>query len=166
MSRNTSHRTENFTIEGIKINIALSGDTVAGIRIMLSGEKNTGRRDSPLYEYFEKFLKGESPDHDLDLEFESLTPFRKSVYAAAMSIPYGKTATYRDVAEMIGGRRFSRAVGQALKHNPFPLIVPCHRVLPGGASIAHPGNFSSGKELKVHLLALEDKYARSSAAAG
>jgi len=82
----------------------------------------------------------------------SETSFRKKVYSAVRKIPYGKTESYRRVAVSIGSPGASRAVGTALKFNPVPLIIPCHRVIASNGSL---GGFSGGLELKKKLLALE-----------
>lgn len=66
-------------------------------------------------------------------------------------IPYGRTAAYSDLALALGNRNLARAVGQACKRNPLPIIVPCHRVV-GKHSL---GGFSSGIHRKKFLLRLE-----------
>jgi len=88
----------------------------------------------------------------LDLRHE--TPFHQRVYAAAQDIPPGKTKTYGEIAALLGEPGASRAVGQALGHNPFPVIVPCHRVLASGA---RSGGFSApgGVSTKLRMLLIE-----------
>jgi len=88
----------------------------------------------------------------LDLRHE--TPFHRRVYAAAQDIPPGKTKTYGEIAVLLGEPGASRAVGQALGHNPFPVIVPCHRVLASGA---RSGGFSApgGVSTKLRMLLIE-----------
>lgn len=88
----------------------------------------------------------------LDLRHE--TPFHRRVYAAAQDIPPGKTKTYGEIATLLGEPGASRAVGQALGHNPFPVIVPCHRVLASGA---RSGGFSApgGVSTKLRMLLIE-----------
>jgi methylated-DNA-[protein]-cysteine S-methyltransferase len=72
----------------------------------------------------------------------------------ARTIPPGKTMTYGDIAKKLGGVELSRDVGQALGHNPCPIVVPCHRVLAAGNK---PGGFSArgGVETKLKMLAIE-----------
>ena len=65
------------------------------------------------------------------------TPFQKRVYAALEQVPHGRVITYKQLAECLGCRSY-RAVGQALKHNPYAPQVPCHRVI---ASDLTPGGF-------------------------
>lgn len=58
-----------------------------------------------------------------------LTTFERKVLAATAKIPIGETRSYQWIAQKIGRPKAARAVGQALKKNPFPLIIPCHRVI-------------------------------------
>jgi O-6-methylguanine DNA methyltransferase len=68
-----------------------------------------------------------------------------------LTIPYGQTQSYKEVATALGNARAARAVGTACRLNPFPLFVPCHRVVGEG----HLGGFSCGIEIKKRLLAHE-----------
>ena len=72
----------------------------------------------------------------------------------ARSIPPGQTLTYGEIADRLGDRRPAREVGQALGRNPFPIVVPCHRVL---AADGRTGGFSApgGVETKLRMLAIE-----------
>lgn len=69
-----------------------------------------------------------------------------------LKIPLGETLSYKELAKRIGHPRALRAVGKALKENPFPLIIPCHRVVKSSGEL---GGYSKGKELKKKLLELE-----------
>ncbi len=73
------------------------------------------------------------------------------ILSAISRIPYGETAAYSDIARALGNRHLARAVGQACKKNPLPVIVPCHRVV-GSSSL---GGYSSGIHRKEVLLKLE-----------
>lgn len=64
-------------------------------------------------------------------------------------IPYGVVYSYGEVAEMLGDKRKARAVGQALRKNPFPIIIPCHRVIKGDRTL---GGYTGGLRLKRWLL--------------
>jgi methylated-DNA-[protein]-cysteine S-methyltransferase len=83
--------------------------------------------------------------------------FNRSVYAIARGIPPGATCSYGDIARQLGGVDQSRAVGQALGQNPYPIIVPCHRVLAAGRK---PSGFSAngGPATKLRMLAIERAY--------
>ena len=82
------------------------------------------------------------------------TDFRKKVWAALMTIPYGETISYKQLAERIGQPSAIRAVGGANHHNPVSIIVPCHRVI--GASGTLTG-YGGGLDNKAFLLELEKK---------
>jgi O-6-methylguanine DNA methyltransferase len=88
------------------------------------------------------------------MDWSSLTEFQQKVLLAAAQIPYGSIETYGGLARMIGYPLSARAVGNALGKNPFPLFIPCHRVVKGDGSI---GGFSgiAGIPLKKKLLRLE-----------
>lgn len=81
-----------------------------------------------------------------------MTPFTRRVYRVVLSIPLGETRTYQWVAVKAGSPRAVRAVGQILKNNPYPLIIPCHRVV---ASDGKLGGYNRGKKAKRMLLDLE-----------
>ena len=88
------------------------------------------------------------------LDMDSVSVFCRRVYEATRTIPPGATRSYGDIAAMLGAHGAARAVGQALGHNPFAIIVPCHRVLAAGGMI---GGFSAngGITTKLQLLAIE-----------
>ena len=81
-----------------------------------------------------------------------MTSFEKKVYKAVLRIPLGQTRTYKWVARQIGKPKAARAVGQALKRNPWTLIIPCHRVVASGGKL---GGYSKGVKVKKRLLDLE-----------
>ena len=100
-------------------------------------------------------LSGEPDDLlDITLDTSALPPFNRRVYELARGIRPGHTLTYGEVATQLGEPHAARAVGQALGANPFPIIVPCHRVL-GAAGRA--GGFSAhgGTRTKLRLLQIE-----------
>jgi methylated-DNA-[protein]-cysteine S-methyltransferase len=100
-------------------------------------------------------LEGGSPDLDaIELDMTGVQEFDRRVYEIARAIPRGGTRTYGEVAAELGDPGAARAVGQALGRNPFPIIVPCHRVL---AAAGRPGGFSAhgGVPMKLRLLAIE-----------
>jgi methylated-DNA-[protein]-cysteine S-methyltransferase len=89
------------------------------------------------------------------------TPFQVDVYEAAARIPHGETRSYSWVAQRIGRGLASRAVGQALRRNPVPLLVPCHRVVGVGALGGFMGVLDPRQpemQLKHQLLELERSY--------
>jgi methylated-DNA-[protein]-cysteine S-methyltransferase len=90
----------------------------------------------------------------IELDFTGIDAFRRRVYRAARAVAPGTTTTYGALAEAIGAAGEARAVGSALGGNPFPIVVPCHRVLAAGGKA---GGFSAhgGVETKLRLLTIE-----------
>ncbi|NLL18458.1 MAG: methylated-DNA--[protein]-cysteine S-methyltransferase [Clostridia bacterium] len=86
------------------------------------------------------------------LQWQLVTPYRQKVLRKAMEIPYGETRTYKWLAEAVGNPKGSRSVGQAMANNPWPIVVPCHRVIGTGGKLT---GFGGGLALKERLLALE-----------
>jgi methylated-DNA-[protein]-cysteine S-methyltransferase len=88
------------------------------------------------------------------LDMGRVPEFERRVYEAARRIPPGSTLTYGELAERIGARGAAQAVGRALGRNPFPIVVPCHRVVAADGSLrgfSAPG----GREAKRRMLAME-----------
>ena len=103
-----------------------------------------------------RLLLGERLDLlEVQLDESSLGPFDRSVYAAARAIAPGRVVTYAMLAARVGGMACARAVGQSLGRNPFPIVVPCHRIV---AANGHLGGFSApgGAATKRRLLEIED----------
>ena len=100
-------------------------------------------------------LRGEATDlSEATLDLDGVPPFHQRVYQSTRAIPPGSTLTYGELAVRLGDPAAARAVGQALGANPFPLIVPCHRVLAAGG---RSGGFSAhgGIVMKRRLLDIE-----------
>jgi len=100
-------------------------------------------------------LEGEPRDLSAAVLDEREVPdFNRRVYAVARSIAPGATLSYGDIAQRLGEAGVARAVGQALGQNPYPIIVPCHRVLAAGG---RAGGFSArgGVVTKLRLLEIE-----------
>lgn len=88
------------------------------------------------------------------LDLSDITAFNAKVYRALQAVPAGTTLSYGELARAIGSPGASRAVGRAMAMNPFPIFVPCHRVLASGNK---PGGFSAhgGVATKERILAIE-----------
>jgi methylated-DNA-[protein]-cysteine S-methyltransferase len=100
----------------------------------------------------QRYAHGERIVFNDRLDLDDATPFQRTVWEATLSIPYGETQTYEWIAQRIGSPGAARAVGQALKRNPLPIIVPCHRIIGKDGSLT---GFSAGIELKKIMLDLE-----------
>jgi methylated-DNA-[protein]-cysteine S-methyltransferase len=102
----------------------------------------------------EEYLSGARSGFDLPIDLSLTTAFQRQVLKAALAIPRGQTRTYHEVARRIGRPTAARAVGQALGHNPLPIIIPCHRVLGSDGSL-HGYSGGHGLATKAWLLRLE-----------
>jgi methylated-DNA-[protein]-cysteine S-methyltransferase len=106
-------------------------------------------------ELIRALLAGEPIDlSEVALDMGRVAPFERQVYAIAREIPPGETLTYGEIAGRLGDRTLARDVGQAMGRNPFPIVVPCHRVVAAGG---RTGGFSApgGVETKLRILAIE-----------
>ena len=100
-------------------------------------------------------LRGELQDlSGIVLDMTDIPPFRQQLYAALRRIPAGATLSYGELAARLGDGRTARDVGEAMGQNPFPIIVPCHRVLGAGGKV---GGFSApgGVATKLRMLQIE-----------
>ena len=103
----------------------------------------------------QRLLEGERDDlADLPLALEDVPEFHRKVYEVTRAIPPGEVLTYGEVARRVGEPGAARAVGQALGHNPFAPVIPCHRVLAAGG---RSGGFSAegGALTKLRMLEIE-----------
>lgn len=99
-----------------------------------------------------EYFAGTRRDFDLKMAPKG-TAFQKSVWQELQKIPFGQTASYGEIAERLGNKKASRAVGMANGKNPIPIIVPCHRVIGKDGSLT---GFGGGLEVKRQLLKLEN----------
>jgi methylated-DNA-[protein]-cysteine S-methyltransferase len=107
--------------------------------------------DEPRRE-LDQFFAGRRRQFELPLDWQLTRGFSRRVLEATARIPYGETATYKQVATEAGNARAYRAAGNALGSNPIPIVVPCHRILHSGGGL---GGYTGGLERKRMLLAVE-----------
>ncbi|AQY50572.1 methylated-DNA--protein-cysteine methyltransferase [Listeria weihenstephanensis FSL R9-0317] len=100
----------------------------------------------------EAFFAGEKNDFSVPIEVSG-TAFQMKVWEALQTIPYGETVSYKEIAELAGSPKAVRAVGQANRANPIPIIIPCHRVIRAGGKLG--GYNGNDVDRKVWLLNLE-----------
>ena len=148
--------------------ITLSGDGEALSGLWFDGQKyfpgfperQYDGKDLPVFAEAERWLdcyfSGRAPDFTPRLALRG-TPFRQSVWNVLLTVPYGQTVTYGELAERIAtdlrlSRMSARAVGNAVGHNPVSLIVPCHRIVGAGGRLA---GYAGGLERKRKLLEME-----------
>ena len=105
---------------------------------------------APAARQLEEYARGERRVFELELDLRG-SEFELHVWNALRAIPWGRTRTYGEIAQVIGVPGSARAVGRAIGRNPLPIVVPCHPVLSGRGL----GGFSGGLEWKQRLLALE-----------
>jgi O-6-methylguanine DNA methyltransferase len=98
-----------------------------------------------------EYLEGRRRAFDLPLELHG-SEFQKEVWRAVERVPYGYTASYGEIASLVGRPKASRAVGAANGANPIPIVIPCHRVIGSDGSLI---GYGGGLPLKRRLLALE-----------
>ncbi len=98
-----------------------------------------------------EYLEGKRRAFDLPLRLDG-SDFQKEVWEAVTRIPYGQTASYGEIALLIGKPKASRAVGAANGANPIPIVIPCHRVIGADGSLT---GYGGGIALKSRFLALE-----------
>lgn len=98
------------------------------------------------------YFEGRRRQFELALDWQLTRGFRRDVLRATARIPYGSTASYREIARRAGSPSAFRATGSALAANPLPIVVPCHRVLPASGEL---GSYRGGAAAKAQLLALE-----------
>lgn len=140
--------------EGIcRLTLPQPGQTEALIELNPPAESiRTDNLFNSLATKLESYFKGNSTDFPFSLDLSGYTQFESLVYKACVRIPYGQTASYGQIARLIGYPKAARAVGQALHKNLVPLIIPCHRVI---AANGKTGGFNGGINIKCWLLTLE-----------
>ena len=106
-----------------------------------------------IHRFIESYVQKNPIDIDIKLDFTP-TSFQKKVYEHTTKIPFGKIITYKDLAILIQNPKSARAVGGALGKNPFPILIPCHRIIGSNGDLT---GFSAidGIDLKRKLLAFE-----------
>jgi methylated-DNA-[protein]-cysteine S-methyltransferase len=100
----------------------------------------------------DEYFAGDRRQFELDLDWSLSQGFRRTVLHKLVEVPYGHTLSYKELAELAGNPKASRATGTAMATNPIPLVVPCHRVLRSGGML---GGYGGGLDAKVWLLRLE-----------
>ena len=134
------------------VEIRTDGRRLKALSLTHARPTRGGDRDA-LFEEIERYFRGEPVTFaDVDVDLTGSTEFEREVYKATRAIPFGKVATYGQIAKAIGRPNAQRAVGQALGKNPTSIVIPCHRVV---ASDGGLGGFTGGLHWKRKLLRLE-----------
>lgn len=132
----------------IAVHIVMEGNSIVSSTLTLADCFQSTGADTLLLEWLEAYSEGKAAP----LPLISGTEFQRKVLKALCSIPFGKTLTYQELAEKCGTPKGARAIGNACGKNPFPLFVPCHRVIRKGGAL---GGFAAELEVKKRLLAFE-----------
>lgn len=102
------------------------------------------------------YFKGELKNFDLPLNPIG-TPYMQAVWRQLCTVPYGTTATYKDIAHKVGNPKGCRSVGQANNRNPIPIVIPCHRIIGADGKLV---GYGGGLDIKIKLLELEKRHAK------
>ncbi len=147
----------SFTYETIigKITITECNSQITSIDFGLTDAKQYNMKETALIKEarkeLEEYFKGDRKTFNLPLALKG-TPFQKKVWQVLMTIPYGETMSYKQVAEAIGNPKACRAVGMANNRNPIPIVVPCHRVIGSNGKLV---GYGGGLHIKEKLLEME-----------
>lgn len=104
-----------------------------------------------LFAQLELYFTGKLRDFSIPLAPEG-TDFQQSVWEQLLKIPYGKTVSYKEIAQRVGNPDASRAIGMANHRNPIAILIPCHRVIAANGNLS---GYAGGIDMKIKLLNLE-----------
>jgi methylated-DNA-[protein]-cysteine S-methyltransferase len=114
---------------------------------------STCEKVTQLAEKIKNYCQGKNEEFSLDIfDFSQISEFRKNVYLTLFKTKRGETLSYGELALISGYPKAARAVGTAMKNNPFPFVIPCHRVIKSDGSL---GGFFGAEEMKRKLIQLE-----------
>lgn len=140
------------TFENMISEVSLSLRKEPGLLWQVTNENTPSKLYKEIATWFEAYCLKKLHFPLLPLTLSYCPAFTQKVLEFLKTIPFGSSLSYGDVASHIGSPRAARAVGGAVGANPFPLLLPCHRVLAAGGKL---GGFSCGIEIKKVLLAFE-----------
>jgi len=149
------------TISGIKIGVIASAKGIASIilKFKMLPEQYKGatrlQADDPylfnIFPQLKEYFSGKLKKFDVPLDVEG-TDFQLKVWNELKKIPYGKTKSYKEIAEKLGDAKKIRAVGKANGQNPVAIVIPCHRVIGADGKLT---GYAAGLDIKEKLLLLE-----------
>ena len=148
--------------------ITMAGDGAALTGLWFDGQKHFAATPAPVHEekqlpvfdaakrWLDVYFSGKAPGFTPTLNMKT-SPFRMAVWEILLTIPFGKTMTYGEIARILAGKKKLRrmsaqAVGGAVGHNAISLIIPCHRIVGANGSLT---GYAGGIEKKLRLLKLE-----------
>ncbi len=137
------------------IKIVCDDEGVLGVEFnraeLKEGQQKTTELTKKTVLQLKEYLSGKRTEFDVPLKPQG-TEFQKKVWEALLTIPYGQTRSYKEIAVQIGNEKACRAVGMANNRNPISIIIPCHRVVGADKSLV---GYGGGLNIKVKLLNLE-----------
>jgi methylated-DNA-[protein]-cysteine S-methyltransferase len=136
--------------EGLR-RVAFESEGFDEVLASMGGDVEPGSLDD-VRTQFEEYFAGKRDRFDIELDMDGIGGFRRRALEVMAAIPYGETRTYTELAEAAGNPAAVRAAGSACATNPWPVIVPCHRVLRTGGGL---GGYLGGLDMKRGLLDLE-----------
>ena len=137
--------------------VVLEDEVVQRVELEPNSLPNNLQSAKPAVKALEKYLCGDTVDLSVfPVDLENRSVFERATLQYARQIPRGSVVTYSELSTKLGNPRAARAVGNALRRNPVPLFVPCHRVV----GVADLGGYSWGLETKKKLLQLEGVHSR------
>ncbi len=153
--------TEIHEYLGHKMLLSADGNALTGCKWLLDypaslvkGSSEEGKEVIKMaISQISEYLEGKRTEFDVPLRLEG-TEFRQKVWNELRKIPYGQTITYKELAQRIGTPSGYRAVANACGANPYPILLPCHRVIASGGK---SGGYTGGLDIKLALLELENQ---------
>lgn len=142
---------EKFKCPLGELRLVASEEALTGIFFKNLPESGTNKILKQTKQQLAEYFSGQRRQFDLPLKFEG-TEFQKKVWAALLTIPYGETRSYADIAKQVGSPKAVRAVGLANSKNPISIIAPCHRVIGSNGKLT---GYAGGLHNKEFLLRLE-----------
>lgn len=155
MLKNDKHNIFYYNSPLGRIGIAENDDRITHISYFKENLPDGNTKETFLIKktYIEliQYFEGERKTFDIPLN-PTGTEFQKRVWSALMTIPYGETRSYKQIAEIIENPNAQRAVGMANNKNPIPIIIPCHRVIGADKKLV---GYAGGLDIKQKLLDIE-----------
>ncbi|MCX8095350.1 MAG: methylated-DNA--[protein]-cysteine S-methyltransferase [Caldisericia bacterium] len=142
-----------INLDFINLKVKIKDNKIIGTEILFNGEENFNRKYKEIIDEIKNYFYGNKVKFDLNfISFDSLTNFQKEVLILLSEVPRGKVTTYKNISLKLKKEKVYRAVGNVMKINPFPIIIPCHRVIKSDLSL---GEYRYGKDLKRKILVFE-----------
>jgi methylated-DNA-[protein]-cysteine S-methyltransferase len=143
----------------IAVNLTFTHSKLTQIQLDLSKRFlchwDTEGDPTPIIKWLEQYASKQPPSVHNMLDLSKMPPFHRQALECLQKIPFGETASYGEVAARVGNPRAARAVGTACHHNPYLLLIPCHRVITSSGKL---GGFAINMKIKERLLEFEESY--------